>query len=470
MIELGKKVVLFPVETVVRELDFRLVLAALCARADAQIVVGRQHLLQQLLLRLEGGVFVGKNLATSRSDEEYRRYKAHGFRTVFLHEEGGLYRGDKEEWAQAARDVLDVEKIEAEDYVCPWGEFQAECYRARHPRCARNIVVTGHPRFGLCSPRYRALYADEVRALRQRHGRFILINTNFLWTNAKGMDFFFRWYGLKPEDRERRAFHLDQVCASLTKWSRFLQLINYLSDRFPDLGIVVRPHPGENIHYYTPLLQHMPRVTITREGSVQAWLLACEAMIHDGCTTAIEAYMAGARVINFHPIAGDRFEITLPNLVGVQCASESEVEGVLRRWLGGDDSVPSVTPGDVARIREVLDTFGSQEDAFEKLAGVVRRLLDEVGPTRVRGVLPVLGRQRVKDALWRLIRPLDPAAWHRRLGKRDRGYRKFPPLERRDVEAKLGRIRDITGRPVSIRFHSSQLLSVFLRTASQPTR
>jgi hypothetical protein len=95
------------------------------------------------------------------------------------------------------------------------------------------------------------------------------------------------------------------------------------------------------------------------------------------------------------------------------------------------------------------------------LARIIDQVLDEIGTTQVTGVLPVLGRQRLKDVLWRLIQPLNPVAWQRRLGKRDRGYEKFPPLNRKDVEEKVRRIREITGRPVFIRFHGSRLLSMF---------
>jgi len=462
MIERGKKVVLFPVEIVARELDFRLVLAALCARPDTQIIIGRQHLLQKLLFRLEGGLFVGKALAYWKSDQDYRNYKERSFRTIFLHEEGAIYEGTEKDWVKATLEILDVEKIEAEDHVCPWGEFQANCYRARQPKCASHIVVTGHPRFDLCTPRYRALYQDEVDALHRRFGRFILINCNFYWAIAKGVDSIFQYYGVRPEERERRTFHLDQVCASMNRWTRFLQLINHLSDRFPEFHIVVRPHPAENIHLYTPLLRYIPRVTVAREGGVQPWLLASEAVIHDGCTTAIEAYQAGTRVINFRPVKDERFDIVLPNQVGVQCETEVEVEQALQSLRAGGEAPATVTPEGARRIKALIDNFGSPEDSFEKLAGLIHGVLDEIQPTRVKGLGPVLERQRLKDALWRRLQPLDPLAWQRRLGKRDRGYQKFPPLKRQELESRVRRIREITGRPVFLRFHSSQLLSMFL--------
>ncbi|HOX57763.1 MAG TPA: hypothetical protein P5205_06060 [Candidatus Paceibacterota bacterium] len=464
MIEQGKKVVLFPVEIVARELDFRLVLAALCARADTQIVIGRQHLLQKLLLRLRGGLFVGKGLAFWKTDKDYRKYKDRDFRTIFLHEEGGIYEGTEKDWAKATHEILDVEKTEPEDYVCPWGEFQADCYRSRQPKCAPHIIVTGHPRFDLCTRRYRPLYQDEVDALKKRFGKFILINCNFYWANAKGIDSILHFYGVKPEERERRTYYLDQVCVSMSKWTRFLQMVNHLSDRFAEFQIVVRPHPAENIHLYTPLLRYVPRVTVTREGGVQPWLLASAVVIHDGCTTAIEAYQAGAPVINFRPVKDDRFDIVLPNLVGIRCETEAQVEQTLRQLLADGASGSSVAPENAGRIKSLIHNFGSQQDSFETLAGIIHGVLDEIAPTQVTGVLPVLGRQRFKDALWRLLQPLDPVAWQRRLGKRDRGYQKFPPLRREELEHKLRRIQEITGRRVSMRFHSSQLLSVLSRT------
>ena len=462
MILPGRKVVLFPIETVVRELDFRLLLGAYCARPDTQIIIGKQSLLYDLVGRLQGGVFVGKNLAIWKSDSKYRRYKARGFRTIQLHEEGAIYEGSREDWAKCVNDFLNVEQFEAEDYVCSWGEFQAECYRRRNPPCREHIVVTGHPRFDLFKPEFRALYEDEVLRLKEKYGRFLLINTNFFWSNAKGMDFCFQWYEVKPDDQQKRTFYLDQCCNSVVKWSRFMQLINHLSDRFPELQIVVRPHPSESIHYYTNLLRYVPRVHVVREGALQAWLLATEAVIHDGCTTAIEAHLARTRVINFHPIVDDRFDIPLPNLVGVSCANEAEVEQALRRWLQDPNAVSAVTPENVARVKELIDNFGSNNSSFEKVARVVHKVLDEISPTKVTGAAPVLGRQRFKDALLRLLGPLDPQGWQIRLGKRDRGYQKFSPMKRAVVEERMRRIREITGRPVSVRYHSSQLLSMFL--------
>ena len=461
MIEPGKKVVLFPIETVVRELDFRLMLAAYCARSDTQIVIGKQRLLELLLFRLHGGLFVGKNLATWKSNQPYRTYKARGFRTVFLHEEGAFYQGRPEDWAKRLHEILDVEQIEPGDHVCTWGEFQADCYRARQPRCLDHIVVTGHPRFSLLSPKHRLLYEAEAGALRKRFGPFVLLNTNFGWNNAKGMDFSFCWYRVKPEDRQRRTYYLDQFCVSAIKWARFLQLINTLSDHFPELQFVVRPHPAESIHSYV-VLRHVPRVTVIREGALGAWLLASEAVIHDGCTTALEACLAGCPVINFRPVPDERFDVVLPNLAGVSCTTEAEVEQTLRRFLKSKGTEASVTPENAGRITRLLANFDSGVDSFERMARIIHQVLDEISPTRVTGLGPVLGRHRLKDAVWHLLRPLDPVSWLGRLGKRDRGYQKFPPLERRDIREKISTIRKITGRPIEIRFHGHHLLSMFL--------
>lgn len=458
MIVPGKKVVLFPVETVVRELDFRLLLGAYCARADTQIIIGKQSLLQQLLARLRHGLFVGKNLRL----HDYQQCKLHNFRTVQLHEEGAIYEGQRENWEAVIQEFLGVDHFEAEDYVCAWGEFQANCYRKRNPKCLEHIVVTGHPRFELCRPKYRLLYESEVQALRQQFGRIILFNTNFICNDAKGMGATLQLCNVKPEERERRTFFIDQCCNSSVKWARFIQLINHLSNQFPEFHIVVRPHPSENLHRYTSLLNYVPRVTVLRSGTLQAWLLASEALIHDGCTTGIEAYLAGLTVINFRPVSDERFDILLPTLVSWNCATEEEVGQLLRRVGSGSQSLPPVPPADAVRVKELINNFDPREDAFEKVARVIDEVLEEVPPTVVTGPGPLLGLHRMQDALANPLRRCHPAYQQKLLRKPDRGYEKFPPLQREQIQDRVRLIRQITGRQVRMQFHTTRLLSIHL--------
>jgi hypothetical protein len=53
--------------------------------------------------------------------------------------------------------------------------------------------------------------------------------------------------------------------------------------------------------------------------------MAADMVIHDGCTTAIESFLAGVPIINYKPIENPAYDIKLPNQLGIKCKDEKEV-------------------------------------------------------------------------------------------------------------------------------------------------
>lgn len=457
MIQRGKKILLFPVETTVRELDFRLVLATLCARPDWQILLGDHDQLFRISLRLRNALFVGKNLIGGKYPWKYQRYRSQNIRSIQLPEEGGIFEGGKEDWKNALRGWWDVTEVEADDHVCTWGQFQKDFYLELGPKVANNIHVTGHPRFDLCRPRFKALYEDEAAAMKAKYGKFILINTNFLSNNGMGADINLRWFKIKPEETERRTFYIDQYCHDSHKQAHFVHLINELSNRCPDHHIIFRPHPSEDMRLFQSLFQYIPRVTVTREGSLQAWLHACEAMVHDGCTTAIEAHLTGANIINYQPLKDPRFDIVLPNLVGLPCTRPEQVADAIHAIARGNPA-PSATPEALAQIAEMIANFEPGFDSFAALQQVISRCQDEVAPAQIIGAAPLHLKHRLTDPLSKFTRP--SPRLRRLFHSKDRGFEKFPFFDPTKIRQRLDSISGITGKQVDVAFHGLKMLSI----------
>ncbi len=458
MIQKGKKVLFLPVETTVRELDCRLVLGMLCARPDWQIIVGDHELLFEVMLKTRDAVAVLKNVTGGKRPWKYKKFKELNLRVIHLDEEGAIYEEGPERWKEELAKRIDVMELDEEDHVCTWGQFQAEYYRSLHPPCRGNIHVTGHPRFDLCRPRYLDPFRQEIETLRAEHGKFVLINTNLLANNAAGPDLNLRLNKVQPEDKEKRTYYIEQYCYETMRLAHFVRLVNHLSDALPTHKIVFRPHPSENIHIYTQLFRHVPRAVVTREGSLHAWLHACDALVHDGCTTAVEGYLSGTPVINYHPLEDPRYDIVLPNLVGRTCRSPREVaEAVLGiHGQGG----PVETPADnIKRVSDLIYNFDPEVDSFGRFAEIVKKCQDEAGLARIEGSPASLLWHRLTDPLRRVA---SSVAWlDHRVNRTDRGSVKFPPLDRREILRKKKAFEGITGAKVEIVFHSSKLFSIF---------
>jgi hypothetical protein len=75
---------------------------------------------------------------------------------------------------------------------------------------------------------------------------------------------------------------------------------------------------------------------VVHEGNVVPWLLAAEALIHNGCTTAVEAAVTGTPAITFRPVKADPYDLDLPNGLSHEATNVGELCETLRRVLCGE--------------------------------------------------------------------------------------------------------------------------------------
>lgn len=403
---------LFPVEIIDREFDFRLLLAGMCAGPSNRVLIAQHDLLHQHVESLRGGVYLGKNVFRTLFPTDLGRYHAlhdRGVALVHLDEEGLMPDGeDRALWRQSLSRRLDPACLQRGDRVCAWGAWQRDFYRASAPDVAEDIVATGHPRFDLCKPAYRDYMADEVSRLRRRFGRFVLVNTSFGAGNSA--------FGHQEAFAERNGYRTEFSVRDrqFKRWlhekhlvNHFVGLIYRLSIELGNTQLVVRPHPCEDRALYDIAFRDSANVHVEREGGVTPWLLACEAMVHERCTTGIEAALAGTPIVTYTPVPDERRAMYVPNLFGVKTRTEDEAVAATLEALAG-----SRRPFDAAEVpalaHDLLANFG--QDSIASVAAIVR---DAQTAQRGRpgafdeGALKrLVHRQRVIDAAKRPVRPL----------------------------------------------------------------
>jgi surface carbohydrate biosynthesis protein len=184
-------------------------------------------------------------------------------------------------------------------HLFAWGEDNAELWRQYpHLPAGMPIHVTGNPRSDMLRPELRSFYEPEADALRQEHGKFILVNTNFNHVNAfyPAQNLFrpVKGEGEKPQFGKAAIGMSREYAEGLRNHKldilrAFKELIPVLDQEFPDHTIIVRPHPTENFQVYQDIANQCQRVTVTNEGNVVPWIMATEVVIHNGCTTGVEA-------------------------------------------------------------------------------------------------------------------------------------------------------------------------------------
>lgn len=360
---------LFPIETTARELDHKILMAVLAAKKDRSVFVGDQQIIRTLSFILKGGVFYGKHLfgKPSFSDKSYyNRLKSRGFKLVHLNEEGAVWPGKEFEWKNILKQCERPSQLNKDDFLATWGLWQKEFNESYEPTDAK-ICVTGHPRFDLYSERFREYFQDETNKLNSEHGEFILINTAFSYSNngEGGVKFIFKpniAYSTVNEDH--RKYRFKRWKQQMFSIADIVDLVNKVSLAHPDKKIIIRPHPSEDSQYYSDIFQKIDNVLVIYEGSVTPWILACKVMIHNGCTTAIEATLSEKPVINYSTNPDPDFDVYLANICGVTMNSSNEVLDYLEKVYKG--KVEVAMPSEQL-ANSLFHNFESNNTSYEVL-------------------------------------------------------------------------------------------------------
>ena len=335
---------IMPVENQARELDSKLLLACIAAQRGFTSIVGSHRKIDFRIASFPRSLYLCKSF-TVMNLKMFQIISRLGHRIVSWDEEALVHLPADMYFSRR----LSPHSLQHVTHLFAWGEDNARLWQ-EYPRMRKNmpIHVTGNPRGDLLRPGIREFYREETAEIRRSVGRFILVNTNFNHVNA-----FFPGQNLfrpakKPGDKPRfgkAGRGMSREFAESLQWHKqalfthFQLLIPRLEQAFPDCTIVVRPHPTENPSAYQRIAERCKRVCVTNEGNVVAWLLATEALVHNGCTTGVEASAIGVPAISYRPVVNERIDrdfYHLPNGLSHQCFSFEELRTTLDRVLSGE--------------------------------------------------------------------------------------------------------------------------------------
>ncbi len=365
-----------PIEISARELDSRLLLTAFAVSRGFDVVLGQKWLLHDNLAYMRPGVLLTKTLTASDGrfmEIAHRR----GYRTASIDEEiPGLIAT-----RQGLRWVM-RKAMEASDLVFAAGEDHRDALAVKFPDCMARVTIAGNPRWDLLRPEFRGTLAAEAERLKQRHGRFFLINTNFGLTNSAKGDTQAIIRSLARSGRidlakaEDRAFIEAARQLEVANAASLHDLLRIMPQRFPQHRVVLRPHPGEQLRLWREAAQTLPHVTVIREGAAAPWILASDALIHTNCTTGVEAFALGKPAICLRPAEPPEMDIYVAPLVNPVARSVAECLDLLQHVASGT-ALPELQQG---QWQQAFDRFIAARIgplAAERIVGAIaERLFD----------------------------------------------------------------------------------------------
>ncbi len=337
---------IIPVENQVRELDAKLLLACVAAERGFPVIIGSRTYINFAMPTLPRGLFLAKSMR-SLSKLMLKLIRGLGHDIVAWDEES-LVRYRSPEY-YAWRYSEDTFKVI--DQLFAWGADDAEFFTSYPGYSGAPVHVTGNPRIDLLRSEVRGYFAPEVAELKQRYGDFILVNTNFSFVNnfvpalnlierdAQGQPHVSRTgRGMGVEFASGMAAHQQAI------YDHFRALMPKLAGWFPDQRIVLRPHPSENHDVWRQILAGCPQVEVAHQGNVVPWLMAAKVLLHNGCTTAVEASVLDTPAVSYMPVTSETFDYHLPNGLSHCASTPDAVRETLAQILDGrrglvDDAV-----------------------------------------------------------------------------------------------------------------------------------
>ena len=115
----------------------------------------------------------------------------------------------------------------------------------------------------------------------------------------------------------------------------FIEAIKHLSKN-RKYNIVLRPHPSENIETWNILMNKIPNLTVIREDNISLWVKNAFAIMHNGCTTALEASFFKKPIITYAPFKA-HYDRKLANDLGQKVTSihglSKKIDNILFDYL-----------------------------------------------------------------------------------------------------------------------------------------
>jgi surface carbohydrate biosynthesis protein len=283
------KIFYFPMEMASRELDSRLLLAAIAASHGFEVVLGQKWLIERNIEHMTPGVYLSKTL-TVRDAKMLQRAKEAGYITAAIDEEiPGLIVHDRKFWwvSRAA--------VEATDLIFLPGTHNSSAFASVFGLEQARVRRASNPRWDLLRKELRPVFAEEVADLRRRYGDFILVNSNLGLTNSRKGDAKQMIQGLIDQGKIDAADtdllrDLDDIVAmEESNRASLIALIPEMARRFAAYRIILRPHPSEVVENWQAWIGGHDRVEVVREGAAVPWILAAHMLVHTNCTTGVEA-------------------------------------------------------------------------------------------------------------------------------------------------------------------------------------
>lgn len=441
MKKISKKVIYLPIETTSRELDSKLYLTVHALNRGYDVVIGRKPIVKKILEFIGGGFFLSK---------DYVKYKISDFdvnssKTLFsILDEEGLVRYDDEEIFE----YLPKKIINFHDLIFVWGEKQLNIFNKRYN--FQNVILSGNPRFDILSDIF--LNNSKIKEVKE-NSNYILVATNLGYFNRS------KFYSESIEEQEKKIHSkVDGLSSNKNKKTYtdfdkekyytqlFISTITHVSEIFPELNFIIRPHPSEDINFWKRVFKNFENIKVIQKGNIHNWIYGSLMVIHTGSTSGIEAYYLNKPVVCFKPTSNYNLP-WLPVYLSDKISNKEELENKVKQMLTGNYQSHSLNKD--STLAAYINNYKGLNSA-KTILDTYSLFLSKTATTIKNSDIKSLKFEKLKYYLGYIISRYSPAKTKNIL-KLQGFYRKYPHLKNKDIIRKLNFYSDVLN--LKVKFH-----------------
>ena len=282
--------ILIPMETASREMLYKVNLIEKLTKLNFDCYLGEKQEIYKLFSKVKPFIYLDKGYHKNVSENIYKNIEKYNGKIVSLDEEGGVDYSDFRTINQRYPEVL----FEHAHLVFIWGKKQYDFLKKSRYSLGKSII-SGHPRFEMLHKNYWKFYSNEINSIKNKYKKFIFITGNSsLGNNIKGDEFIYKNYS-------NRIKNLSNIIKFDREKNELLTSFAIALSKQVSITIIFRPHPEEDLTYYTNKFNNIENIVVTNKYSAIPWIISSDFMVHPDCTTGVESIMLGKKTYSLLP-------------------------------------------------------------------------------------------------------------------------------------------------------------------------
>ena len=283
-----------------RELLSRTMLGMYAASKGHDVYLGDDELLKYVQKnKLNPGIILEKSITPAESRiKQLFDYKRNNSVVTSIDEEGGILKDNLDVFLNGR---FSERTISLTDKIFCWGEFDYNSLKKKFPKYSKKFIKTGNPRVNLWSKKFNKLF--YMKDIKKK--KYILISSNFrIGTTSKRLsdNFGARLKNNYYKKKENKNDYYKIATFKLGLFFKFVSAVDYLTEKFPKLNFMIRPHPSESSKNWKKFFTPKKNLQISEKFSHSEWIENSDIIIHNGCTGGLEAFARGKKIISYKPI------------------------------------------------------------------------------------------------------------------------------------------------------------------------